>query len=158
MSFDEWLVYVLTVLVLMSTPGSSQLLMLSNSAAYGFKNSLATALGDLSANTLQMLAAALGLGILIVSSDMALNIIKWVGVAYLVWHAVRMMNSAQVIDCKNKTENEKAPISTLYLQGFLTSASNPKAEYCSLQPYFLNLSLSMAASGCNFLYSRQPIS
>ena len=63
MELQTWGLYVLTVLALMSTPGSSQLLMLSNSATHGFKESLATAVGDLSANSLQMLAAALGLGV-----------------------------------------------------------------------------------------------
>ena len=36
MSLDYWLAYVLTVLVLMSTPGPSHLLMLSNSLRHGF--------------------------------------------------------------------------------------------------------------------------
>ena len=61
MPIETWTMYVLTVLALMSTPGPSQLLMLSNSGVHGFKRSLATAAGDLSANALQMLAAGLGL-------------------------------------------------------------------------------------------------
>lgn len=139
MSFDLWALYVLTVLMLMSTPGSSQLLMLSNSAAHGFKPSLATAAGDLSANALQMLAAALGLGVLIVSSEMALGIIKWLGVSYLIWHAIKMIKNTKPIDINNSQSPSKAPIKTLYLQGFLTSASNPKAVlfFAALFPQFI---------------------
>ena len=66
MSMDVWIVYVLTVLALMSTPGPSQLLMLTNSGVHGFQRSLATAAGDLTANALQMLAAGLGLAAIIV--------------------------------------------------------------------------------------------
>ena len=49
MSFESWIGYVATVLLLMSTPGPSHLLMLSNSLASGFRASTATAAGDLTA-------------------------------------------------------------------------------------------------------------
>ena len=61
MTLETWTLYVVTVLALMSTPGPSQLLMLSNSGAHGFRKSTFTAMGDLTANALQMLAAGLGL-------------------------------------------------------------------------------------------------
>ena len=77
MSMQIWLIYLATVLTLMSTPGPSQLLMLSNSACHGFSRSLATAAGDLSANALQMLASGLGLAAIIAASGQALLIIKW---------------------------------------------------------------------------------
>ena len=60
MPFETWTLYVLTVLALMSAPGPSQLLMMSNSGVYGFRRSLMTAAGDLSANALQMLGLDLG--------------------------------------------------------------------------------------------------
>ncbi|MGR3837092.1 MAG: LysE family translocator [Cognatishimia sp.] len=94
MSIDVWIVYVLTVLALMSTPGPSQLLMLSNSGVHGLRKSLFTAAGDLSANALQMLAAGLGLAALIAASANALFVIKWAGVAYLIWLGVRMIRKA----------------------------------------------------------------
>ena len=50
MTFEVWLSYAGTVLVLMSTPGPSQLLMLSNSINHGFGKSAYTAAGDLTAN------------------------------------------------------------------------------------------------------------
>ena len=71
MPFETWMLYVLTVLALMSTPGPSQLLMLTNSGVHGFRRSLATAARDLSANALQMLAAGLGLAAIIAASATA---------------------------------------------------------------------------------------
>ncbi|MEO1143609.1 MAG: hypothetical protein AAFW66_14920 [Pseudomonadota bacterium] len=61
MTFEVWMLYVATVLAFMSTPGPSQLLMLSNSGTHGFRRALSTAAGDLTANAFQMLAAGLGL-------------------------------------------------------------------------------------------------
>ena len=134
MELQTWGLYVLTVLALMSTPGSSQLLMLSNSATHGFKDSLATAVGDLSANSLQMLAAALGLGVMVASSETALQTIKWLGVVYLIWYGLRTIRTAKPISLQKS--NVKRFDMTLFFQGFITSASNPKAVifFCSLVP------------------------
>ena len=64
-----WLAYVTTVLMLISTPGPSHLLMLSNSLGNGFNRSMATAAGDLSANIVQMTVASLGVVSLIYASQ-----------------------------------------------------------------------------------------
>ncbi len=94
MTLEIWTIYVGTVLALMSTPGPSQLLMLSNSAAHGFTRSLSTAAGDLTANALQMLAAGFGLAAILTASANALTVIKWAGVIYLIWLGVRMIRKA----------------------------------------------------------------
>ncbi|MDF0601848.1 LysE family translocator, partial [Psychromarinibacter sp. C21-152] len=129
----------MTVLALMSTPGPSQLLMLTTSGVHGFKRSLSTAAGDLSANALQMLAAGLGLAAIIAASATALTVIKWVGVAYLIWLGVRMIRRAKPDDTGGPAERKRASLRTLWLQGFLTSAANPKAVvfFAALFPQFI---------------------
>lgn len=136
MSWAAWTAYVAAVLVLMSTPGPSQLLMLSNSMANGFARATATAAGDLSANTLQMLAAGLGLGALVLASEDAFAAIKWAGVAYLVWMGVSRIRRA---GAGWAGEGRRASLRGLFLQGFLTSASNPKAVvfFAALFPQFI---------------------
>lgn len=140
MAIETWTLYVLTVLALMSTPGPSQLLMLSNSGVHGFRRALATAAGDLSANALQMLAAGLGLAALIATSATALSIIKWAGVAYLVWLGVRMIRRAKPDDTGTDLQYKKAPLKVLWMQGFVTSAANPKAVvfFAALFPQFIS--------------------
>ncbi|WP_170333972.1 LysE family translocator [Ruegeria arenilitoris] len=137
MTLDTWITYVATVLLLMSTPGPSQLLMLSNSAANGLGRGLFTAAGDLTANLLQMLAAGLGLAALIAASGTALAVIKWLGVAYLVFLGLRM-----ILKAENKA-SKVAHLSSrkaLWLQGFITSAANPKAVvfFAALFPLFID--------------------
>lgn len=138
MTFDAWKLYVLTVLVLMSTPGPSHLLMLSNSASHGFKRSLATAAGDLTANFLQMLAAGLGLAAVLAAASGAFTIIKWLGVAYLVFLGLRMILRAGR-DANGSARFGPASLRTLWLQGFVTSAANPKAVvfFAALFPQFI---------------------
>ena len=140
MSFEVWLAYVGTVLVLMITPGPSQLLMLSNSIGNGFKRSLATASGDLSANLLQMVVASLGLASLIVKAHTLFLFIKWAGVAYLVYLGAKIVLSS---GNGKKSGSRRTSIKKLYLQGFLTSAANPKAVifFAALFPQFIDPSL-----------------
>lgn len=139
MQIEIWTIYVATVLALMSTPGPSHLLMLSNSMSHGFRRSLATAAGDLSANALQMLAAGLGLAAILAASGQALAIIKWFGVAYLIWLGIRMIRKASPGRSDQQRDTTPPSLRALWLQGFLTSAANPKAIvfFAALFPQFL---------------------
>ena len=132
------LAYVVTVLVLMSTPGPSHLLMLSNSATHTFKRATMTAFGDLSANTLQIIAAGAGLAAALLTSQTLFSVIKWMGVAYLFWLGLRLILNAG----RNTSQQaaQKESLKKLYLQGFLTSAANPKAVvfFAALFPQFID--------------------
>ncbi|CAM3130783.1 LysE family translocator [Vibrio neptunius] len=138
MELEVWLTYVATVLVLMSTPGPSQLLMLSNSIGNGFRRSVYTAVGDLTANLIQMLVAALGLATVIASSEHFFSIVKWAGVTYLLYLGIKLIffNSGNSVDQRVKQHSK----SSLYWQGFITSAANPKAVifFAALFPQFIS--------------------
>ncbi len=122
----------------MSTPGPSHLLMLSNSLANGFSRSVATATGDLSANIVQMTVASLGVVSLIYSSQAFFSLIKWAGVSYLIFLGVtqfrKRFDPSVAVICRVRTPG------SLYWQGFMTSAANPKAVifFAALFPQFVN--------------------
>jgi threonine/homoserine/homoserine lactone efflux protein len=138
MNTELWLAYVTTVLILMSTPGPSHLLMLSNSLGNGFNRSLATAAGDLSANIVQMTVASLGLVSLIHSSQEFFVVIKWLGVSYLIFMGV--MKFRKRFDPSVAVRSRVRTLRSLYWQGFMTSAANPKAVifFAALFPQFVN--------------------
>lgn len=139
-SFELWIAYVTTILILMSTPGPSQLLMMSNSMVSGFHKSLATAIGDLTANSLQILLAALGLVGLFHTMPILFIIVKWLGVAYLVYLGGKLFVKPSLLSTSKKEETHD--IKTLFLQGFLTSLANPKAIlfFAALLPQFVDTS------------------
>ena len=145
MTFETWILYVATVLVFMSTPGPSHLLMLSTSLSNGFRRSLATAAGDLAANAIQIMLAGFGLAAVITSSQYGLLIVKWAGVAYLVWVGTRQI----IASFRQQDETNAAPKASarlLWFRGFVTSASNPKAVvfFAALFPQFLSADLALA--------------
>lgn len=139
MQLQWWIAYVTTILILMSTPGPSQVLMLSNSMTHGFRKSLATMAGDLTANLLQMGAAAAGLVTLIQASYSFFRIVKWAGVTYLVYLGIRLFLNSQPVTNSHQPGETGRSGQALYWQGFFTSATNPKAIifFAALFPQFL---------------------
>lgn len=138
MNPDTWFLYIGTVLILMSTPGPSQLLMLSNSISSGFRRSLFTAAGDLTANFLQMVVAAVGLVSIIASSREFFLAVKWAGVAYLVYLGLKLIFARA--GSPLTTQVQERSRQSLYWQGFVTSAANPKAVifFAALFPQFID--------------------
>ena len=138
MNIEIWIAYISTVLALMSTPGPSQLLMLSNSIQNGFKKSMVTAAGDLSANFLQMIVASVGLVSLIQNAHQFFIFVKWAGVTYLVYLGLKLIFSKNTQSIENSIN--KRSVKSLYWQGFITSAANPKAIifFAALFPQFIN--------------------
>jgi len=134
MAVETWFAFIALTLTFLLSPGISHLLMLSNSLAYGTRRALATAAGDLSANTLQMLAAGLGIATLITKAPNIFLVIKWLGVAYLLYLGLKLIFSQTKQNAK-KAVNARQ----LYMQGFFTSASNPKAVvfFAALFPQFI---------------------
>ena len=139
MNFETWLLYVATVLMFMVSPGPSHLLMVSVGMSNGFQKSLATAAGDLSANAIQITLAGFGLAAVVTSSQYGFTVIKWAGVAYLVWIGIKTIRSS--FTQKSETQiNPPSPIINLWVRGFVTSAANPKAVvfFAALFPQFIN--------------------
>lgn len=144
MTLDVYLIYLATVAVFFATPpGTSQILIISNTLRFGLRRSVATGLGDLSANVLQMLCAGFGLATVIAHSGQALFVIKWLGVAYLLWFGIRTFFAAPT---KLERAAEETPPRRLFLQGFLTSAANPEAVFffAALFPQFIDPAAAIA--------------
>ncbi len=139
LTLDTWLLFLGTVLLFMCTPGPSHLLMLSVSMTHGFGTSLAPAAGDLTANAIQILLAGLGLAAVLAASRYGFLVVKWAGVAYLVWIGARQI----IASFRSNGTPATGPGTSsrqLWLRGFITSAANPKAVvfFAALFPQFLN--------------------
>jgi len=139
MPLETYLVYLCAVAVFFATPpDTSQLLIISNSIRHGLRRSVFTACGDLTANCLQMIAAAFGLAAIIATSATAFLWIKWFGVAYLIWIGLQLILS--------KDEGRQVAVSDtgssfrLFRQGFITSMANPFAVvfFGALFPQFID--------------------
>ncbi|MDR5860575.1 LysE family translocator [Halomonas eurihalina] len=140
MTIDTWYLYIGTVLLLMSTPGPSQLLMLANSLSSGLPRSAMTAAGDLTANLLQMLVAISGLSYLIESHEKAVVVIQWFGVSILLYLGTRSLIERRPLHVQGAHEEKRKSGRALYVQGFFVSVVNPKAVvfFAALFPQFID--------------------
>jgi len=126
MTIETWLAFIFASLVLTMTPGPSILLGVVHSVKFGVRKTAVTALGDISANFLQMILVAIGLGVVISSSELAFSVIKWLGVIMLLYMGVQMLFSKPP-NIKSESAEKMIPTHKLFLDGFLVAAGNPKA-------------------------------
>jgi len=139
---ETYLLYVAAVAVFFATPpDTSQLLIISNSIRYGLRRSLWTIAGDLTANSLQMTAAAFGLAAVIATSASAFTWIKWIGVVYLAWIGLSLFLSREATH--DMAASRSGQRGRLFRQGFITSMANPFAVvfFGALFPQFIDPSL-----------------
>ena len=139
MTIETYLLYLAALVVFFATPpDTSQLLVIANSARHGLKKSGWTIAGDLSANVLQMSAAAFGIAAVIAASATAFQVVKWLGVAYLAWIGLRLIFS-RAKDSEVEAANAGSP-ARLFRQGFITSSANPFAVmfFAALFPQFID--------------------
>ena len=137
--FQTWLSFILTVGILCYSPGPSVLLATANSMDYGVRKNIGTILGDLSANSLQMILASAGLAAIIAASAELFYLVKWSGVAYLAYLGIKQfMKKGNGLHRKYETPPKS--FRQLFWQGFAVSASNPKAIvfFSALFPIFIH--------------------
>jgi threonine/homoserine/homoserine lactone efflux protein len=97
----------------------------SHSINFGVKKCLWTALGDISANTIQMILVVFVIGGFFSNNPQILNIFKWVGVGYLFYLAYDIYKSK--ISSINFGENNSKSIFSFFKDGFLVAGTSPKA-------------------------------
>jgi len=133
-----YLLYLAAVLLLIVTPGPTMLMTLANSVNHGPWRALAALCGSLTAAFAMMILSALGLGAVLAASEAAFTGLKVAGAAYLIWLGVRTFRSgAGVAPGPDPGPRRNG---SLYLQGLLVGASNPKALlfFAAFFPQFIN--------------------
>ena len=124
MTIETYLLYLAALGVFFATPpDTSQLLIIANSTRHGVKKSGWTIAGDLTANVLQMCAAAFGIAAVIAASATVFQAVKWLGVAYLAWIGLRLIFSRT--RATEATATSAVSPTKLFRQGFITS---PKTQ------------------------------
>lgn len=141
MSIETWMVYALAVLILTASPGPSSLLCMTKGVVSGWCRAFATALGSLTAITGIMTLSFTGLGVLIASSEIIFNVVKWLGAAYLAYLGLKALTSKQDhYEMTNGESSQVAGYRSHYVSGFIVGASNPKAIlfFTALFPQFID--------------------
>lgn len=145
MELQTFLIFAVTTAVVVFSPGPTAILMASQGAGNGLKRTLFGLFGITSATMIYFILSATGIASLIVASHTLFQIIKWVGVAYLLYlgcSAIFSKSGGLVV-------KSSAPVkhgASLFANGFLIEFSNPKAllYFSAILPQFLDVSRPIA--------------
>ena len=121
----NYILFLQIILFLFITPGTPRIVIVSQAVNYGVKKCIWTALGDISANTIQMVLVVFVIGGLFSNNPQILNILKWLGIIYLFYLAYDIYNSK--ISNINKKKSYSKSIFSFYKDGFLVAGTSPKA-------------------------------
>ncbi len=122
----NYFLYTQIILFLFITPGSPRVLIVSYAMRYGMQKTVWTALGDISANTIQMIIIVSGVGSLLLSYPQILSVMKWLGITYLLYLAYELIQSQSKTISIEKTEINKKTFS-FFKDGFIVAGLSPKA-------------------------------
>jgi threonine/homoserine/homoserine lactone efflux protein len=147
MDANHLLLFVAAGLLLNLTPGPDVLYLVTHAMRSGLRAGLVAALGIAAGCFVHIFAAALGVSALMAASATAFSLLKWAGVAYLVYIGTRMLMAKASAYPQNAMNNiaksvagsSARPLKSIFFQGFWTNALNPKVAlfFLAFVPQFI---------------------
>jgi len=137
MSVDLYLAFVAATTVLMLIPGPNVALICANSIAHGARFGLLTVVGTSAAMALQLALTIAGMTALLAGLAGLFDVLRWAGVAYLLFLGVQAWRAAPV-DLASIPPQARS-LRTILTRGFLISLTNPKTLlfYGAFMPQFI---------------------
>lgn len=146
MEFTTWLTFFAAAWAISISPGAGAVAAMSAGLNHGFARGYFLAFGLVLGIWTQVLVVGLGLGALIATSSLAFAIVKWLGVAYLVWLGIKQWRAPAVPLVAETGEAVRVSRRALVLRGWMVNAVNPKGTVFLLAvvPQFLDLSRALS--------------
>jgi threonine/homoserine/homoserine lactone efflux protein len=141
MALHTWWLFVGAVFLLSGTPGPNMLHILTRSVDMGLKRSVAAMAGCLSAVVLVLAASAAGLTTLLLALPGAFEVIRYAGVAYLLYLGIKAWRAdIAPLDVSEAVLPRSLSRTALFRGGFLIGISNPKLILFAVAflPQFIN--------------------
>ena len=159
MPFNELVIYIIFVVGFALTPGPNMMLYLTYTFEYGRKAGWATAAGIVSAFIVHITAIILGLTTILITMPYALDVLRYCGIAYLLYLAIRNLKTVKWKKAEKINLNEG--LIHFYFKGLISNLLNPGSLllYFSLIPQFIHpgrghfLAQNLALGGLQMLFS-----
>lgn len=143
MTVTVWLSLLAACVVISLTPGAGAINTMSNSLTVGWLRSIWGIAGQQLGLLTHIVIVAAGVGILVASSPILFNVIRYVGAAYLVYLGIRLM----LVKTDAAAPAEEVLVQTqesawsLVRRGFWVNLLNPKSIvfFLAFMPQFIRL-------------------
>lgn len=139
MELSTWLAFFAAAWAISLSPGAGAVAAMSAGLNHGFRRGYTMTFGLVTGIWTQVLVVGIGLGALIAASSVAFTIVKWAGVAYLVWLGIRQWRAPAVPLAAEGGEAPSVSRRELFVRGWIVNALNPKGTVFLLAvvPQFL---------------------
>jgi homoserine/homoserine lactone efflux protein len=137
--FSLWLALAGAGVLISFTPGAGAINTMSNSLTSGFRRSIWGILGQQAALVVHVIIVALGVGVLVASSPVAFNVIRYAGAAYLVYLGIRQFLSKPDLEQEQAAALRNEPAWSMFRRGLWVNLLNPKAIvfFLAFMPQFI---------------------
>lgn len=126
MAWQVWLAFFGAAILISVSPGAGAIQSMATGLTHGVRRGYWSILGLEIGLMLQLTLVAVGLGAAVANSLLAFNIIKWIGVAYLIYLAIRQWRTA-TLDLRDRVgKSVDGSRLAMVVRGFLVNATNPK--------------------------------
>ncbi|AZY50662.1 LysE family transporter [Bordetella avium] len=126
MTLSVWLTFFLASWAISFSPGAGAISAMSSGLKYGFRRGYWNTAGLILGILFQFLIVAVGLGAVLATSELAFMVVKYLGVAYLIYLGLRQIRTDAAPVAVDTGNPERASIRELVMRGFLINTMNPK--------------------------------
>ena len=151
-----WVEFLVTSLIVVLAPGTGVIYTLAHGITHGAAGSVFAAFGCTLGIIPHICAAVFGLAALLYASALAFEVVKYLGVAYLLYMAWGVLREKGAINIDEKVEG--ATKFEIVVKGFLINILNPKLAifFMAFLPQFIeptlgSATLQMMALGAVFM-------
>ena len=127
MDFSLWLALFLAAWAISISPGPGAVASMAAGLRYGMWPGAALVCGLITGYTIQFIISVVGVATVIKTSPLLFEVIKWVGVSYLIYLGIKQYRSPVSMVRVDVSTMPSATAGKLFMQGFLVDITNPKA-------------------------------
>ena len=139
LGIENYGVFIVTGVLLNMTPGQDAVYIVARSAQ-GLRAGLMSVYGIAVGCAVHAAAATFGLSLVIASSALVFNVIKYIGAFYLIYLGIRMIFSSTKLEHSNDIVQRNDSSRDIFYQGLITNILNPKVAlfFLAFLPQFVD--------------------
>jgi len=141
METSNWLVFLAVSGAGSISPGPDAIASMSAGLRHGFRHGYVTIFGTVLGTWTQLVVVAVGLGALISTSIVAFSVVKWLGVAYLVWIGIGQWRAPVHPWFTPSNASSGVRQRNIVMKSWMVSALNPKTTvfFLAVVPQFITV-------------------
>jgi homoserine/homoserine lactone efflux protein len=140
MALSVWITYLIATIILSVSPGPGVFSSISSGLHHGFRLGMWNAVGMQAGSVIWVALVAFGLGAILIASEAMFNVVKWIGVAYLIYLGIVTWR-APARGFEEDRDDHETTARGVFMRGFWVNITNPKGIifFAAVLPQFIDV-------------------